>query len=330
MIESPAVDAPTGVHSSHCVLYAITSPDGTSRVGLRKAARLAGALGAELELFCRAFDPALVHPGRPNLHTAEEDIRDYLERWRSQLWPVVKDLRAMGLAVHSNVEWHSHAAEAIIREVLRRRPAYVVVESRLPDQAESRLIEMCPCPLLLIRNSRPYPAHPIVVAAVDPMHAHAKPAALDEAIVAAACEVAKALSGELHLFHARVPWATACHQARGPSWVPDVAKDENQVAYEHEVASRVAELANCHDVPCLRTHLVDGDITKSLPSFSHADAVDIVAMGALSRSLLERIVVGDTARRLLEGLECDVLIVKPPGVPGETHLKSTLEPGEPS
>jgi len=329
MIESPAVDAPTGVHSSNCVLYAIASPDGVSRVGLRKAARLAGALGAELELFCRAFDPAVVRPGRPNSPNPEEDIRDYLERWQSQLWPVVKDLRATGLAVHSNVEWHSHAAEAIIGEVLRRRPAYVLVESFrkstgasvLSAQVENSLIELCPCPLLLIRNARPYPEHPTVVAAVDPMHAHAKPAALDDAIVAAAAGLSKALSGELHLFHARVPWAVAAHEVRGPIWVPDLAKDEDQVAYEHGVAARVAELASYNDVPCLCTHLVDGDVTECLPSFSHADAVDIVAMGVLSRSLLARIMVGDTARRLLERLECDVLIVKP-------NSKTSPEVGE--
>jgi universal stress protein E len=60
-------------------------------------------------------------------------------------------------------------------------------------------------------------------------------------------------------------------------------------------------------------HLVDGDVIECLPSFSRAEGFDIVAMGALSRSLVQRILIGNTARRLLDELECDVLIVKHPG-----------------
>jgi universal stress protein E len=34
-------------------------------------------------------------------------------------------------------------------------------------------------------------------------------------------------------------------------------------------------------------------------------------MGAVSRSGLKRLVVGDTAERILDALPCDVLVVKP-------------------
>jgi universal stress protein E len=145
------------------------------------------------------------------------------------------------------------------------------------------------------------------------MHAHAKPAILDDAIVTAASDISNALSGEVHLFHARVPWATASHEARGPRWVPDVVKGEDQVAYEQGVEAQVAELALRHDLSTLRVHLVDGSVQECLPGFTRCDSVDIVAMGALSRSFVRRIMIGQTARGLLNELECDVLIVKPPG-----------------
>jgi universal stress protein E len=271
---------------------------------------LAAALRAELELFDCAFDPDIIHPGRLSSRAPEEDIQEYVEHRQKQLWSLAKDLRATGLSVHSRVEWDSQTDEGIVCEVLRQQPALLVVEA---FHASPKLIETCPCPLLLIRSARFYPSHPRIAAAVDPMHAHAKPAALDEAILRAACEVSSALSGELHLFHARVPWATASHELRGPRWVPDVAKDAQQVTYEHMVQSRVAELAQCHNISTLRMHLVDGDVTECLPSFSRAEAFDIVVMGVLSRSMVRRILIGNTARRLLDELECDVLIVKPPG-----------------
>src|SRR6185312_11515801 len=131
-------------------------------------------------------------------------------------------LREPGLTVYSRVEWDNHPDEAIVREVLRRKPALLVIEAfhqnpadgLLFEQTTRKLIETCPCPLLLVRTAQPYPARPRILAAVDPMHAHAKPAALDGAIVTAASAISDALGAELHLFHARVPWAIASHQAR--------------------------------------------------------------------------------------------------------------------
>jgi hypothetical protein len=42
----------------------------------------------------------------------------------------------------------------------------------------------------------------------------------------------------------------------------------------------------------------------------HTRAVDIMVMGAISRSHLKQKLIGSTAERLLEYLPCDVLVVK--------------------
>jgi len=312
----------TGAASGGCVLFAITSPNGVSRTVLAKAIRLAAATGSELKLFYRAFDSDVIHPPRPTRHRPEDDIRTYIEQRYKVLSALAEEeLRATGLDVSVEVEWDSRSDEGIVREVSRRHPALLVMESFpkteadgvLAGQTHHKLIETCPCPLLLVRSACPYPAHPRVLAAVDPMRAHAKPAELDDAIMSAASWIAGALKGELHLFHARIPWATASHRIRGPSWVPDITKNESQVSYEHLVQSRVAELAFRHDISNMRVHLVDGDVRQYLPIFSRTDAIDIVALGALSRPALQRMLVGDNMPGLVDKIECDVLIVKQSG-----------------
>ena len=40
---------------------------------------------------------------------------------------------------------------------------------------------------------------------------------------------------------------------------------------------------------------------------------DVVVMGAIARSGLKRLVIGNTAEAVLDALTCDLLIVKPPG-----------------
>ena len=320
MMESPAIHAAARSLSGRCVLFAITSPHGFSRSSLYKAARLACNLGMELELFYCYFDSGMGHPIRQGSQYVE-DVRERVEQQQRQLWALAEDLRETGVSIRAVVECDRPVHEGIVREALRQQAALVVIESvhtspserLLFSQTDAKLIETCPCPLLIIRRKRAYVTHPRILAAVDPMHAHAKPAILDDAIAAAASDISDALSGELHLFHARVPWATASHQVRGPRWVPDVVRDENQVAYEQGVESRVAELALRHHIPNMRTHLVDGDVTECLCSFTRCDSIDIVVMGALARSFVQRVMIGNTARRLLDELDCDVLIVKQPG-----------------
>ncbi|MFL2545895.1 MAG: universal stress protein [Candidatus Rariloculaceae bacterium] len=50
-----------------------------------------------------------------------------------------------------------------------------------------------------------------------------------------------------------------------------------------------------------------------LPELSERDNVDLIVMGAISRSGMDRVFLGNTAERVLDQLACDLLIVKPEG-----------------
>src|SRR5690606_18653640 len=63
------------------------------------------------------------------------------------------------------------------------------------------LIRNSPEALLLVKP-RPPGQKPCLVAAVDPLHERDKPADLDHKIMTTARELADALGGELHVFHA--------------------------------------------------------------------------------------------------------------------------------
>ena len=65
------------------------------------------------------------------------------------------------------------------------------------------------------------------------------------------------------------------------------------------------------DVPRTRAHLVEGNPVAQIPRLARKLGAGIVVMGALSRSGLERVFIGNTAERILGALACDVLVVKP-------------------
>ncbi|MGH8313881.1 MAG: universal stress protein, partial [Steroidobacterales bacterium] len=39
--------------------------------------------------------------------------------------------------------------------------------------------------------------------------------------------------------------------------------------------------------------------------------IDIMVLGAVARSSLQRVLIGSTAERLLDRLPCDILVIKP-------------------
>jgi universal stress protein E len=157
---------------------------------------------------------------------------------------------------------------------------------------------------------------------VDPLHAHNKPAALDDAIVDSATVVAKALSAKLLLFHARTPWEDMVRATPSLRHISEVEQPDAESAYRESVDVRVRGLARRHGVPTGRTRVTDGYVTESLPQLVRAESAGIVAMGAVSRSALKRAVIGHTAERLLDVLDCDVLIAKPPGFHSPVRARS--------
>lgn len=291
------------------IMWAVAAPGDveTETGAAAKAARLAIALGAELEIFHCVYDPDIARPERFASRGVEVDIREIVERRHEQLERNAERLRAQGLRIHTNVRWDSPAHEGIVRRVLRRAPDLLIAQSAPRSRSERlglaqtdlKLIETCPCPLLLVKTSRPYTAARIVAAA-DPMHSHDKPAALDGAIIDAARTMAAALSMDLVVFH-------AVDLRSGP---------------KEAVEARIRELAERQSVEPRNVRVVEGMVEERLPAFVRSEGADVVAMGAVSRSLVKRVLLGHTAERLLGALDADVLIVKPPGFVSPVKARS--------
>jgi nucleotide-binding universal stress UspA family protein len=65
-------------------------------------------------------------------------------------------------------------------------------------------------------------------------------------------------------------------------------------------------------IPRARRHLVDYNPIDAIPETARKVGADLVVMGAVSRSGLKRVFIGNTAERALGAIHCDVLVVKPP------------------
>jgi universal stress protein E len=296
------------------IMVAIATVDRSSAPVLRKAATLARQRNISLNLV-----HVIALPYGP-VTRAGASVRSALKQVIAQEEAGLKKLARMpqlrGLKVSTTVTWDYPASDAIIRQVLKRRPSLLIAESQrharltrvVLSNTDWDLIRNCPCPLLLSKSSR-ISARPTVVAALDPFHAHAKPASLDAVILETAVASAGAVK-RVFAFHAHaIPQPLAVEGMHEPYWV--TLSERELAAYDERIQKTLGATAKRFGIPDPNVTYVRGDVVSGLVRFAKRSRADLVVMGAVSRSGLARLFIGNTAEKLIDKLDCDVLVVKP-------------------
>jgi len=221
-------------------ILAVADPTAEVQPAIAKAARIARASGAALELFICDYDPSL--SGRPFAETqALRALRDeFLADRAEYLEDLADELRAEGLNVETHVHWDNPLYRGILRRIEESTPDLVVKDTHfhsllrrtLLTNTDWNLIRTCPVPLLLAKSGE-WPAQPRLLAAIDPGHLADKPAALDHDILDFAGLLARHLDGEVHAVHAFFP-AALLALTTGMSGLPLGGETATEVRYFRE------------------------------------------------------------------------------------------------
>ncbi len=297
------------------ILVAIKDPDARSQPALRKAAQLAKAMGSGLQLFHALADPVYVDAVVEGARSLKSLQAQALKSRLAKLERMATKLRADGLRVDVACAWDFPAYEAVVRCAGRCKADLIVAERHAQRHVapwllrfnDWELLRRSHLPILLVKSSRPYARKPVLVA-VDPAHANAKPARLDAALLQAGAQVAAALRVSLHVVHSYEPLPLTFGQAE--VYVPplDIRAETQVAAHAAKGLKRVLE---GRGVARGRQHLVRGYAEEVIPTLAAKLRAGILVMGAVSRSGLRRLLIGNTAERILDGVNCDVLVLKP-------------------
>jgi universal stress protein E len=305
------------------ILLPIRDLDWVPRAALKKAAVLARATGAHIELFHAVENASSSARGAPRSRSSAKRApppaaEAALARARRNLERIARSSLVRGCQVRSSVAFDAPAHEAIIRRALASRSSLVIASTRTHGRAarlflrntDWELIRHCPGALLLAKSRSGY-RKPVILVAVDPFHVHAKPARLDAELLAAGREMARLLGGSVHIFHAYMPLPA---NVEGPLGEPITWENaEIEKAHGAQVRGVFDRFAEKAGIAPARRHLAMGDVPGELQEMVRRLTAAIVVMGAVSRSGLQRIFIGSTSERVLDRLGCDVLILKPKG-----------------
>ena len=297
-------------------ILVIVDPTAEQHPCVEKAALLALKLAARLELY--VCDTKASREARLAAHMREQSDRPFVIDLKSKLEYLAAPLRERGLDVTTEVECGDPLHVALVDRAQRTTADLVVKDTHHHSLAQRtfitntdwQLIRACPVPLLLTKP-KPWASAPRVFAAVDPGHVNDKPALLDNRIMDYAAVMSKRLGGELHLVHVYLPAAIVAAATSGGAPMAMTVSAEELAKEENKKRELLKDLVVEYRVRDENVHLKVGGPAAVLPHIAGALRADIVTMGAVSRSGLQRIFIGSTAEDVLEQLPCDVLIVKP-------------------
>jgi universal stress protein E len=296
------------------ILVAVKDPWARALPAVAKAAQLARASGARLELFHSICEPLYLDIAEFHGRALENLENQRRKRVLDRLELVAERLGRHRLTAHAIVEWDFPPHEAILRAARAFKADLIVAEPHPTSHhlpwllrfTDFELLRCSPVPVLLVKARRPY-ARPKILAAVDPSHAYSKPVKLDDEILRSGSEMARALHGTLHAVYAFNPLPIAmAPESDAGEMIPDIeaaARDRARTVFERALRAAV--------IPRSRRHLVPRHPTDAIEEVAGAIGSDIVVMGAISRSGLKRLVLGETAEKLFDRLPCDLLVVKP-------------------
>lgn len=297
------------------ILVAVKDPSARAQPAVAKAAQLAHAFGARLELFHSISMPVWLDAYSTRSLDVEALQRQQREALTERLERLAAGVRKHRVEATVRVDWDYPVHEAIVRRALRVSADLVVAERHagkrraqwLLSFTDWELLRLASCPVLIVKTPRPY-HRPAILAALDPTHAYAKPARLDDEILAAGTALQSKLRGTLHAMHAYMP-APILPVAMGAAGYTVAAQVEADAQADAQAA--LAKALKKRPVAPRNRHLVTGHPIDAIPATARAIRAAIVVMGAISRSGVKRLFIGNTAEQVLDALPCDVLVVKP-------------------
>lgn len=285
---------------------------------LNRAAALARASGGELHLCLFEQQPlleAVAHLSSEVARLAREAQLAEAHRWLNDK---VQALRETGVKASGEVVWGRPLLEHMLNKIRQQQPDLVVKDIHLEPllrrvlltPIDWHLLRDCPCPLMLV-NPQALPLPRRVVAAVEPVSIEHSGGHLNERIFQIATEIA-ALSGastELAFaYEGLSPLAVS-----QPEEYTVVAAEIYEQLRQTQV-QRFHSFAAAQGVPAERQQVLYGPPWLALADCADDPRADLLVLGTVQRSGLERALIGSTAERILDQARCDLLAIKPEAV----------------
>ncbi len=293
-------------------------PKQEEQVALTRAILLAKQWQAKLTLFCCEFNPGLVAKNflEPDmLEKAENALIDKRRQWLLGYSNSVSD---QGIEVDVISCWGRNYYQHLIETANKMNCDFIIkgthkhpaLAKLFFNPADWQLLKSCAQPLLLAKEQIKQRALNVVVAIdvmADDEHA------LNKELMDQAIAFTETVGAVLHVVHSYqlLAWDMMQEVIDGMGGYY-VGVDSHQEYIDKTAAhhrDKLLAFLEDFDVDLENVHLVEGEPEESIIDLTRELSAAFLLVGTTYRTGL----LGSTAERILDNVECDVIAIKPPG-----------------
>jgi universal stress protein E len=309
-------------------------PDKPQQPALKKALKFVNKQSISIKLYSCLYYPSIIANNFLSPTQLEKTKEAILKEHQSKLNKLVKQNQHNNVSFETEVAWHSPIYQAVLKVVDTYKPDLLIkathqhktLARRLFTPTDWYLLKACPVPVMLVKNIEWTKNKTKIVAAINPEHNLSKESGVNKQILKTAFDVSQQLDSPLHAIHCFDPsyWEILFEAvAKTEIWgdVFPIEKDqphnESMILEKLRLQHNLKFAEQCTEyVPNSEyQHIVSGEIDDVLPDTLNRLHAGILVLGTTYRTGL----LGSTAQRLIETVDCDLLAVKPKGFEAPFH-----------
>lgn len=241
-----------------------------------------------------------------------KDFRPIYEEKKTWLQERVTPYIADGYRITTDVVPFQKLYEAVIETATRVGADFVIKPMRQHSLFQSvvrtstdwNLIRHCKFPLLLVSGQESIYGKP-VLASVDVCSGEENHEKLNKVVIEQARLIASIVNGKINLVNA---WRAATPMMAVGSIDSTPYPTPSDLQKEHKKAAQT--LAGNHDLGNAQIHIEEGAPAYVINHVAGNVDAGLIVIGTVARTGISGALIGNTAEGVLEGANCDVLVVK--------------------
>lgn len=278
-------------------LFVIVDPTASHQIALVKALLIAKLADCHIHAFMCVYRDISEGDGYASRHDFKHQTLAEAQQWLDEQ---MEPCKLAGVPFDKEVVWNSRWPDAALHSIAKSgcdlviKSSYHHGKSRRFYSATSdfNLMRHCACPILFTHQTQEWQSDR-VLACVDLESTDSKHARLNSVIVRDARALADIVGMDLHI--------AVAHKKEIDADNLPIKGQAHQVSLQ--------QLGELYDVDAARIHLRQGETVATLKSICDEVDPSIVIMGTLARSGISGKLIGNTAEKLLDLVEADVLTV---------------------
>lgn len=279
-------------------LFVVIDPTSSAQPALERAAQIAATTKGRITAFSAVHKPV---EEMSEASSRRDGKRTFLKNWEDQVKQMIAPYKERGLKVRIDTYWTADWYAAVSRAAMRADADLVIkstfrhgkVQRLIHSTSDFTIMRHSPSPVLLVRDAKQFTGK-VILAALDLESTDEGHIGLNNAVIKHARNIAADTGLPLHVIAAT---------SRKPDFSHVLAGVDPQPAGE------VATLAHAFGVEPANFHVVRGSAKNVITHQSVELNADMLVLGVSARSGVEGVMIGTTARKVLDNVFCDVLTV---------------------